>query len=252
MSQPTPAGQIKSELRAELTARWAALWPEGGQPDRPPLFAGYNRAAQRLRGLPEYQRARVIAIMPDPVLLQIRINALQDGKTLLAFTPGLKQGLVRVTPQGLPLPRRAVELRGHALLKAGQPLRLPQAKLGRVDLLVGPCLAVAQDGLTLGDGRGLLDLAWTLLRLLGSMTADAPVAVLAAEEMLLPDLPREAWDVPASLLVMPQATLRPPPPVRPAPSLEGLQERLASLPLVQAVAGMKSGNQRGRREDREN
>ncbi|MBA4358736.1 MAG: hypothetical protein C0405_13535, partial [Desulfovibrio sp.] len=150
----------------------------------------------------------------------------------------LKQGLVRLTPQSLPLPRRSVELRGHALAGAGQVLRLPQAKVGKVDLLVGPALAVGHDGLVLGDGRGLLDLTWVILLRLGAMEPATPVVVLAAEEMLLPLPPAQPWDLGADLALTPERTLRFAAPHRPDGSLEGLPARLAGLPLVKAVLGM--------------
>lgn len=227
--------QKKNALREELGARWAGLWPEAGSPDRPPLFSGLGRAAERLRHQPEYLRASQVAVMPDPALLQVRINALQDGKTLIAATPGLKQGLVRISPQDLPTPRRSRELRGGALAKAGRVLRLPGAKLGKVGLLVGAVMAVDQRGNTLGDGRGLLDLFHALLLALGAINPATPLAVLAAEEQVLPALPAEPWDAGANLVLTPERALRLPQAARPAAGLDGLPPALARLPLVKAA-----------------
>ncbi len=225
----------KQILRQELGARFGGLWPESGPADRPPLFPGLGRAAERLRRQPEYRRAGLVAVMPDPALLQVRINALQDGKTLIAATPGLKQGLVRISPQDLPLPRRSRELRGGALAKAGRILRLPGAKLGKAGLVVGAVMAVDSRGLTLGDGRGLLDLFHALLEALGAITRATPLAVLAAEEQILPELPGEPWDVGADLVLTPERVLRPSEAARPAPALDKLPPALAKLPLIKAA-----------------
>lgn len=231
-----PSASLDKEgLRQELAGRWPQLWPESGEPGRPPRFPGAGKAAERLRRLPVWRRARNVFIMPDPPLLQARINALADNKTLIAATPGLKQGLVRVTPDRVPIPLRPRLLRGWSLVQAGRVLRFPQARLGRVELMLGAVLAVDQQGRTLGDGRGLLDLSWVLLRELGAVEEQTPVAVLVAAEQVLERLPADTWDLGVDLVVTPGEVLRVTQPPRPRGGLAGLPPRLASLPLVQAV-----------------
>jgi 5-formyltetrahydrofolate cyclo-ligase len=228
----------KQALREKFGRRWVELWPASGAPERSPVFTDINRAAERLRRQPEYLRAGLLAIMPDPTLLQVRINALQDGKTLLAATPGLKQGLVRISGQDLPLPLRSRELRGGALFKAGKPLRLPGAKLGKVGLMVGAVVVVDRQGNILGDGRGLLDLFWALLGTLGAAGPRTPMAVLAAEEQVLgAPLPQEPWDRGADLIITPERVLRPTGAAHPESDLTGLPPTLTRLPLVKAVLG---------------
>ena len=99
--------QKKNQLREQLSARWQELWPQELKPGRPPVFEGVGKAAERLRRLKEYRLARVLAVTPEPCLLQVRINTLNDNKSLLSTTPGLKQGLIRVTPPDVPLPLAA-------------------------------------------------------------------------------------------------------------------------------------------------
>ncbi len=225
----------KDELRVELARGWPREWGDADA-SRPPRFPGAGRAAERLRRLSLWRQARVVAVMPDPVLLQVRVNALGDGKTLIAATPGLKDGLVRVTPQDSPVPARSRELGGHALAKVGKVLRFPRARLGRVDLLVGAVLAVDRRGRTLGDGRGLLDLCYALLRLAGEAEPPPALAVLAADEQIAGELPRQTWDVAAEAIVTPTEVIRPDPaPTQPQPGLAGLPPRLASLPVVRGV-----------------
>lgn len=228
----------KEQLRKALLARWQELWPQAPGPPRPPVFVGHNRAAERLRRQAEYIKARTVLVLADPVLLQVRINALQDHKTLLAATPGLKKGLVRVNAGDVALPLRSRLLRGGSLTQAGQVLRLPASRLGQVDLVVLPALAVDQGGVLLGDGRGLGDLLWALLLRLGVVTEATPVAMLAAPEQIVAELPRDPWDIAASLVVTPQEARR----LGPSPpSLAGLRDlppALASLPLVRALLAL--------------
>lgn len=231
--------QLRNGLRADLGHLWAGLKPD--LPLRPPEFPGCNKAAERLRRLQIYQQASVIAVMADPVLLQARINALQDGKTLIAATPGLKQGLVRITPQKVPLPRRSLELRGGALFKAGLPLRLPQARIKKIDLILATALAANNDGILLGDGRGLLDLLHAVLREIKAIAPQTPVAVLISQEQLLAsDLPKDAWDVGADIIITPSQTYAVKQPLRPALSLAGLPPRLLALPPAKALLNSPS------------
>ena len=158
----------KQELRQELGQRWRQTWPESGEPGRPPMFEGAGKAAERLRRLKEYRLARVVAITPEPCLLQARVNALNDNKSLLAVTPGLKQGLVRVTPPDVPLPLRSRALRGWSLAEAGHQVRLPTSRPGKAELLVGGGAGRGPAGPHPGGtGGGILDLTWALLRHLG-------------------------------------------------------------------------------------
>jgi 5-formyltetrahydrofolate cyclo-ligase len=232
MSPATPdAAREKARLRQELAGRLGL-----GAPLRPPDLPD-GRAAERLRRQPEYRRARVVAVAADPALLQVRINALNDGKALLAASPGLKEGLVRLTPEMVPLAARSRELTGHAMVKAGRRLRLPGARVGPVGLVVGAALAADEAGGLLGDGRGILDLFWALLRSLGAAKAETPLAVVLADEQLLDQpLPRQAHDAAAGLVVTPGRVLRREQ-AQPGPSLEGLPPSLARLPVVKALRG---------------
>ena len=230
----------KQTLREEFLRRFENLWPESAASGGPPLFPERGRAAERLRRLQQYRKARTIAVMPDAVLLQARINALNDGKNIIAATPGLKQGLVRITPDNIAVARRNRDLRGHAMFKAGRPLRFPQAKVPRVDLLLAPVLAADEKGNVLGDGRGLTDLTYALLRVLGAMDKKALVAVVASDEQLVADLPQDSWDVPFDLLITPSRVIRSAV-MHAAPDLSTLPPKLAALPVVQAVKGRQAG-----------
>ncbi|KIX11922.1 5-formyltetrahydrofolate cyclo-ligase [Dethiosulfatarculus sandiegensis] len=226
----------KQELREELQARFQALWPQGTQPARPPVFTAHGKAAEQLRRTNLYRMSKVVAAMPDPVLLQARINLLNDNKTLVAATPGLKKGLLRVMPSEVPYAQRNRLLTGHAMFEVGQHLRFPGARPGKIDLLLGPCLAVDKNGGVLGDGRGLLDLTGAILGYLKALAPEAPLVVLADDQQVIDSIPTEAWDLPADLIVTPTQVITCKA-KRPEPAFKNLPKNLARLPLVRGVLG---------------
>jgi len=230
-------GGDQQALRQKLSQRWQELWPESGEPGRPPLFPGAGRAAERLRRLTPYRLTRVLAVGPEPCLLQARVNALNDNKSLLAATPSLKQGLVRLTPRDMPLPTRSKALRGWSLAGSGHTLRLPNSRPGKAEMLLVAALAVDRRGRILDDGRGLIELTWALLMRLRVINSETPVVVLAAEEQIVYELPGGQAGLCADLVVTPAQTLRMAKSLRPKPTLEGLAPALASLPVVRAVLG---------------
>lgn len=223
------------ELRRRLVQRWPHLLPPGGADPRPPVFDGCTRAAERLRRRGEYRRAGLALVMPDPVLLQVRINLLADLGSLVAATPGLKQGLVRLSADQVPVARRSRDLRGGSLLQAGRQLRFPAARLGKVGLLVIAALAVDRRGLVLDDGRGLAALTLALLRRLGSWSPAGKVAVLADDSQVIDQVPPHRLAPAADLIVTPSQVITVDHPPQGELNLEDLPPELASLPVVKAV-----------------
>jgi 5-formyltetrahydrofolate cyclo-ligase len=204
----------KASRRQELIRIYQQLWPEEQRlpvsAPRPPLFPQAGQAAENLRRLPAYRQARHLLVTAEPGLLQVRINALLDGKTVLAATPGLKQGLVRLSPETITRKRLAQDMQGHALFKSGRPLRLGQDRIGKVDMLVSTALAADRQGWILGDGRGLLDLLSGLLTSL-KLWERAPLLLLLHPSQIVEgeaaNWPREAWDARAQLAITPQARI---------------------------------------------
>ena len=80
--------RIRKEIWEVMKARGLSPAPDGTIP----TFPGQNRAAERLRRLEVYRRAKTIMVPPDQAQLQVRINALLDGKRLIMATPGLRDG----------------------------------------------------------------------------------------------------------------------------------------------------------------
>lgn len=225
-------------LRRELTRRWPDLLPQDGSPLRPPIFEGRNRAAERLRRRGEYRTADSALVMPDPVLLQVRINAVSDLDSLVAATPGLKQGLVRLVADALPMASRSRDLRGGSMFSAGKPMRFPEARLGQVRLMVIAGLAVDHAGLVLDDGRCLAALTLALIKRLGSWKTRSKVAVLVDDCQIIDHTPPHQGAVGADLIVTPDEVMAVDNSNPPDMALEDLPEKLAHLPVVKAVLSM--------------
>ena len=66
---------------------------------RIPNFIGAERAAQILRNLPEYKKAKVIFCNPDSPQRPVREMTLKDGKILVMATPRLKHGFLVIAPE---------------------------------------------------------------------------------------------------------------------------------------------------------
>lgn len=228
---PNPA----EELRQKLAQEQPLLVPPGSSGPRPWAFDGCNRAAERLRRLAAYRTAGLVLVMPDPPLLQVRINLLSDLGSLVAATPGLKQGLVRLTVDQVPMARRSRDLRGGSLMQAGKQLRFPEAKLGKVGLLVIAGLAVDKRGMVLDDGRGLGGLVLALLKRLGSWGPGGKVAVLMDDSQIIDQVPPHRLSLGAHLIVTPTQVITVPDPPQDKVNLEDLPPSLASLPVVKAV-----------------
>ncbi|PLX51045.1 MAG: 5-formyltetrahydrofolate cyclo-ligase [Desulfobulbaceae bacterium] len=158
--------------------------------------AGAGKLAETLRRQNIYRAAQTIFVSPAPLLQQVRINALLDGKVLLMPGPGLKDGFYRLQPYSL-----SFKELGHAVTFKGLASRatlLDQAALAdlHVDLALTDCLAVDASGARLGHGTGFFDLAMAILAEMGAVGEEALFVALGWPEQLVADaLKQDPWDV---------------------------------------------------------
>jgi 5-formyltetrahydrofolate cyclo-ligase len=152
-----------------------------------PDFAGRERCDDQLRALPAYLTARTVFLAPDNSLETMRRYALDDGKTIVVPSYGLRRGLILIDPaalDGAADHRLAATLDGMEQL--GRRLSLDEVRdLGTVDLVVSGAVAVTRRGLHFGGGDGFFDLEWGLLRHCGLVTSKTPVAVVAHDCQVL-------------------------------------------------------------------
>jgi 5-formyltetrahydrofolate cyclo-ligase len=169
-----------------------------------------GRIAEAVRKLAPYRQCRQLFISPAPILSQVRINALLDGKELIVPGPGLKEGFYLLRPLSIPFAKLplAVSMKGipsHGKLVYHQDL----AKLS-IELLITEALAVDAHGNRLGDGGGFFDLAWAILHECGALAETATVWAAAVAHQ--PDeLPVDPWDVRMDGLVGPEGEIAFPP-----------------------------------------
>ena len=149
----------------------------------------------------------------------------------------LKDRLLRLAAETDNYKKRSEREKADFLKRANETILkdlLPvMANLGRVDMVVGACLGFDSQGRLLGDGRGLLDLFYAMLRHLG-MKASSPLAIIAAGEQKMAALPRQNWDAAANLVITPGEVLQLEQ-KQPLPKLAALPRVLASLPVVRSV-----------------
>ncbi|ADH86369.1 5-formyltetrahydrofolate cyclo-ligase [Desulfurivibrio alkaliphilus] len=179
-SSLTTPGAAKKALRS----RYQAL---------PAVLSG--RLAQHLRSFEPYRRAQCVFVSPSPLLKQLRINLLLDGKALLMPAPSLHDGFYLLSPYTINFGRLAQAVSPKGMLQHGRKLATARLADLQVSLLVAEALAVDRRGTMLGDGKGFFDLAAAILAATGALAAN--VTVVAAAGDVAQNLPIEPWDVQA-------------------------------------------------------
>jgi 5-formyltetrahydrofolate cyclo-ligase len=120
---------------------------------RIPNFMGSDEAADLVRTLPEWEKARVVFASPDSPQTKIREYVLKDGKTLIMASPRLTHGFLQIDPQGAKgREKEASSIRGA--FKHGTPVM----KMPKPNLIATSCVAVDRSGWRLGKGGGYGDI----------------------------------------------------------------------------------------------
>jgi 5-formyltetrahydrofolate cyclo-ligase len=143
-------------------------------------------------------------VSPDEALLQVRLNALQDGKRLIMASPGLREGFYELTGQDLPLSHWSRAVRASGVQALGRRLGTSRGAVGRVDLLITGAVAVDVAGRRVGKGKGFFDLAFAILDHLGCIEEETPMVGLVHERQILPGVPCSPGDVPLDWIITPE------------------------------------------------
>jgi 5-formyltetrahydrofolate cyclo-ligase len=239
MRAGAPIGERKQAIRVET---WSRLDREGistfPRPvrGRIPNVRGADAAAARLAERPEWQRAHVVKVNPDAPQRPVRFRALRDGKLLLVPSPRLREGFVRLDPARLAVNRifEASSIRGAFSL--GEMIDLDE--LPPIDLLVVGSVAASAAGDRVGKGEGYAELEFAILRTLGRVREDVPIATTVHDTQLVDAIPREPFDLTLDLICTPTRTLRTTArgPRPPGVLWEYLpSERLAEMPILQVL-----------------
>ena len=234
------AARAKQAVRERV---WAAQERERvarfpGARGRIPNFAGAEAAAERLAGLPEWRRARVVKANPDAPQLPVRARALAEGKLVYMAVPrlGEEKPFIELDPGRLAgRAREAASIRGSSRL--GRPVAI--ADMQRVDLVVCGTVAVNGAGVRVGKGGGYSDLELALLSEAGLVDeGTALVTTLHPLQVLDEELPETEHDFRVDTFVTPLDATATASPRRPPGVLwDHLDdEKIASVPVLAELA----------------
>lgn len=166
---------------------------------RIPNFVGSERAAERIRDLPEFMKATCVFCAPDRVLKRVRELVLEERKTLAVALPHMA-GFLQIDERdriGL-----ATNIKGFR--KFGEPLQK------KIDLFVQGSVAVDLKGNRLGKGRGYGDQEWRHLKRNRFMDGTEKTVTVVHEEQIVDDVSNlmEKWDIWIDYILTPERVIR--------------------------------------------
>lgn len=194
--------QLRNRIWSQMEHQGIATFPLPCK-GRIPNFVGAGLAAEKLRQLEEWKRARVIFAGPDSPQKKVRENTLIDGKILLMASPRLKRGVIILNPTRTKgMERFASTIKGAFQL--GSEVNFEQ--IPKPDLIVEGSVAVDLQGRRLGKGGGYGDLEIVLLK---RMFGDIPVATTVHDVQIVEKVPfDERRDEKVSIIVTPKKVIR--------------------------------------------
>ncbi|MCS7137143.1 MAG: 5-formyltetrahydrofolate cyclo-ligase [Candidatus Caldarchaeum sp.] len=234
MSKPSE-DQLKQEIRVRVWRRLEesglALFPKPVH-GRIPNFRGAEEAAERLTMLKEYRDAEFVKVNPDSPQKHVRRRVLEDGKVLIFPTPRISQGFILLEPRRIPESniREAATIAGA--FKHGvktHPKRLP-----KIDFIVAGSVAVSLDGWRVGKGEGYSEIEYALLRMMGKVDAETPVATTVHEIQVVDHVPRLPFDLPVDVICTNTRTIRCPKNRKPERIYWSFlpEEKIKAIPLL--------------------
>ena len=173
---------------------------------RIPNFHGAKEAAQRLVATEEFRASRVAKVNPDAPQNPVRKLILDAGKRLIMPTPRLRRGFLLLDPEMIPrsLHREAATIRGA--FRLGRSLSLDE--LPHVDLIVCGSVAVTPQGLRIGKGGGYSEFEYAILREVGVIMEETPIATTVHRLQIVAKAPREEFDFTVDIIATPTRLLR--------------------------------------------
>ncbi|MBV0900598.1 5-formyltetrahydrofolate cyclo-ligase [Haloarcula salina] len=200
---------IRERVWDALEERGVARFPFPPH-DRIPNFEGAGTAAERLTETPVWDAAETVKANPDAPQLPVRRAALRAGKTVYMAVPRLRDErcFYELDPEELD----NVEAAPAVSNVADHARQVGPEAVGSVDLVVSGSVAVTENGARVGKGEGYSDLEYAVLRELGLVTEDTPVATTVHELQVVggPEgvvdatAPVDAHDVPMDWVVTPE------------------------------------------------
>ena len=172
---------------------------------RIPNFIGAEKAAGKLRQLPEYKNAKIIFCNPDSPQRPVREMILRDNKILVMATPRLKEGLLILDPSKIPKNkyREASTIRGA--FKWGTKTYPSKIK---IDIKITGSVAVSPKGGRVGKGGGYSDLEYGILKEYGAVDERTPIITTVHDIQVVDNIPMAEHDMPIDIIVTPTKIIR--------------------------------------------
>jgi 5-formyltetrahydrofolate cyclo-ligase len=167
---------------------------------RIPNFVGAEKAAQKLRELPEYKIAKIVFCAPDSPQRPVREMTLKDGKTLVMATPRLKHGFLVVAPE-----TTAGNERVASTIKGAFKFGKETTSFPKPSLIVTGSVAIDKDGNRLGKGRGYGDRE---VKMIKEKFGKVPVATTIHDVQLVEYAPSTPHDERVDVIVTPTKIIR--------------------------------------------
>lgn len=199
---------IRRQVRERLRRIGVTRFPDDDR--HVPNFRGAESAAILLRRLTIWRRARAVRFDTSAPQLWLRRFALAEGKSVYLAVGNFRSErcFLEIDPRRLGARSwRAASLRGA--LRAGHVISPEQ--LPAIDLVVTGAIAVNRQGAMVGNGGGMFDLEYGLLRHLGKVREYTPVVTtLHPQQVVEGRIPMRAHDVPFDFAVTPDDVIAAP------------------------------------------
>ncbi|KSW11777.1 5-formyltetrahydrofolate cyclo-ligase [Pyrodictium occultum] len=200
--------KIREQVWRLLEERGVAAFPRPVY-GRIPNFLGAREAAARLAETPEWKRARVVKVNPDAPQKWVRLAALREGKLVVMASPRLREGFLLLDPGEIPstLYEKAATIRGAFQL--GRRITIDELRsMGGIDLVVAGSVAVDRRGRRVGKGEGYAEIEYGVMRGLGLIDENTPVATTIHDLQLVSHIPREPYDLAVDIVATPTRLIR--------------------------------------------
>ena len=191
--------QLRNHIWLLLEQERVAIFPLPVK-GRIPNFIGSNKAADLVRTLPEWKKAKVVFANPDSPQRKIREFALKDGKILIMASPRLKHGFLQINPQDVRTrEEEASSIRGA--FRYGKPVK----DMVKPDLIITSCVAVDRAGWRLGKGGGYGDMEVQQIK---EQFGEIPVVTTVHFLQVVDSVPHVDHDAKVDIIVTPQEIYR--------------------------------------------
>ncbi|MFQ6032822.1 MAG: 5-formyltetrahydrofolate cyclo-ligase [Candidatus Zixiibacteriota bacterium] len=207
--------QLRNKIWGLLERKKVALFPLPVF-GRIPNFVGNDEAANLVRTLSEWKKAKVIFANPDFAQRKVREFALKGGKILIMASPRLKHGFLQIDPQNVK-GKEEVASSIKGAFKYGKSIEGPdthgieklkvriRAGMPKPDLIITGCVAVDLLGWRLGKGGGYGDIEVKKIR---DQFGEIPVVTTIHPLQMVDFVPHLNHDARVDVIVTPEKIYR--------------------------------------------